>query len=148
MSNGDVWVCEIFEGMHFYTDEENYFFPSMLNSRVPSQAFEMIEVADSMLVVGNISQYINTLTVDIISDVDELAELNIRIYPNPVSDVLNIEGMEIGKHHVRLYDIRGTLVKSINESQISMHNLSPGQYLLEIKDKATGLRKVERVVVE
>ena len=61
----------------------------------------------------------------------------VQIYPNPVSDVLNInfqKTLQQGK--VKIYDMRGNLVirQKINKT-INVSNLPNGFYMLNIEDK-------------
>lgn len=56
-----------------------------------------------------------------------------RIYPNPVSSELRIDGLQ-EKFEVRLFDLMGQLVlESKNQSKINIENLNSGTYILEIK---------------
>lgn len=64
-------------------------------------------------------------------------EKSIQVYPNPFSDVVNINKPELVKS-VRVSDVSGKLVKTINqpESVLRLNDLSQGMYilLLEMKD--------------
>jgi len=55
---------------------------------------------------------------------------NISVYPNPVTDVLNINGEDIEK--IEVYDINGRLVIQSNSISISTNNLNAGIYIVKI----------------
>ncbi|SIQ42228.1 Por secretion system C-terminal sorting domain-containing protein [Chryseobacterium sp. RU37D] len=59
-----------------------------------------------------------------------------KVYPNPVSDVLNIEGKNSIKS-VHIYDANGKLVKTVSENKnktsIKLSELVPGTYTAKIK---------------
>jgi len=62
---------------------------------------------------------------------------NYTLYPNPVTDVLNISVPEQGSYSVKVLNSRGQIVKSItlsNESKFSVSDLSSGVYLIQIND--------------
>ncbi|MBT8266138.1 MAG: T9SS type A sorting domain-containing protein [Bacteroidia bacterium] len=61
---------------------------------------------------------------------NEIIEL--KVYPNPVSNILNINANEIVSH-VELYDINGRLVlETKNSIQLNVSQISEGLYLLKI----------------
>lgn len=65
---------------------------------------------------------------------------NIKIYPNPVSDVLMIESKEkMGK--ISIFDISGKLINVINSDEstsqkINVSNYNTGKYILTIENKS------------
>lgn len=70
---------------------------------------------------------------------DEFELNNVKIYPNPVSDILNIESLDISLEgaNVQLFDVSGRLVREINlhgyseNYQIDMSNLTSGVYVVK-----------------
>ncbi len=54
------------------------------------------------------------------------------VYPNPVSDILNVSTRE-SKVQVLIYDITGKMVKESTEKQIDVSDLKPGLYLVCVK---------------
>lgn len=73
---------------------------------------------------------------------NEFADENlITIYPNPASDILNIEINNTTKEvlNLNIYNIMGSLVKTettaVNNNQINISDLNNGIYLIEIKSK-------------
>ena len=55
---------------------------------------------------------------------------NIAVYPNPVRDILNIEG--IGIEQVQLIDINGRTVLTANAGNLNIGSLATGVYMLRI----------------
>ncbi len=71
-------------------------------------------------------------TYECASAVDNVTALNITIYPNPVTDILNITA-DTDKFTVKIYNVLGKLVNiSTNSNKISVNDLSSGVYTLEI----------------
>ncbi len=64
-----------------------------------------------------------------ITAIDDVNTLNIAIYPNPVSNVLNVEGDDI--QQVEILDLNGRTVLTTNQSgAINISNLASGMYLV------------------
>jgi pimeloyl-ACP methyl ester carboxylesterase len=90
----------------------------------------------------NFTQFCNVLTVQDISD-----QNSIKIYPNPVTDVINIDAPANLKYCTNIYDLNGRLISSSkNKSVIEIHTLSPGLYLIEITDLDSGHKVVEKII--
>lgn len=74
-----------------------------------------------------------------ITKTKDISENKIKIYPNPVSDILNIENVDNQIQSYVLYDFTGSLVsKGDVESQsffIPMYTLPDGLYQLFVRDK-------------
>jgi hypothetical protein len=73
---------------------------------------------------------------------------SIKMYPNPATDVLNIQSATEVLTKVSITDLNGRVVKeaSDNLSQISLGNLAKGIYMVTI-ESATA-KKVEKLIVE
>ena len=71
--------------------------------------------------------------------VEEHTDSKIRIYPNPVSDVIYIEGDTDNGSQVFIYDLAGKMVAitelSPNFTAINISHLPQGLYILKIKGK-------------
>ncbi len=80
--------------------------------------------------------------------IEEEGEMTMRIYPNPVEDILNIQlNSPIGNTLLRLYDINGrnVLVEPVNSAYFSINiaYLVPGVYVLEIvSDQGISRKKI------
>ncbi|MEB3397556.1 leucine-rich repeat domain-containing protein, partial [Flavobacterium psychrophilum] len=60
-------------------------------------------------------------------------ESNLKIYPNPVSEILNIalqEGLQLEK--VNFYNTLGQLIKTTNHSEINVSSFAKGNYFVEV----------------
>ncbi|KQR94642.1 endonuclease I [Chryseobacterium sp. Leaf180] len=95
----------------------------------PSSTFSLTEW-DSYPV--NFCQNAGSLAVENIGNSDS----SLKIYPNPVHDVLNIQAENnLGK--IEILDFSGRVLKSFNEKkvknlQINVSDLSPGDYILKV----------------
>ncbi len=86
--------------------------------------------------------------MDLVSSVYELANSTIDIYPNPVSDDINIVVNGPLEYSASLYDLYGRLLKKAkNDKTISVTSIPQGIYLLEIKDLKTGQKIVKRIII-
>ncbi|MCC6186513.1 MAG: T9SS type A sorting domain-containing protein [Chitinophagaceae bacterium] len=87
--------------------------------------------------------------IDSISlSIKNIAEtVEVKIYPNPASEVLHIQGAGIGSS-IALYDVQGRLVKSdiVNSASLSINiaDVAAGNYILKIRNKegAEGSAKI------
>lgn len=76
----------------------------------------------------------------IIKDMDQLAvndinKTQIRIFPNPSSDFINvISDEEITS--IKIYDIKGSLIKSDKTSKVDISTFSKGNYIISIETKS------------
>jgi hypothetical protein len=60
---------------------------------------------------------------------------DVVLYPNPVSEVLYIKGMDVSA--VNIHSITGQLMKSTyNSKEIDMSDIEPGSYVVTIADKS------------
>ncbi|MCB6069933.1 leucine-rich repeat domain-containing protein, partial [Flavobacterium psychrophilum] len=60
-------------------------------------------------------------------------ESALKIYPNPVSEILNIalqEGLQLEK--VKFYNTLGQLIKTTNHSEINVSSFAKGNYFVEV----------------
>ncbi len=92
------------------------------------------------------SGFTKSFTADIDSELSSQAEL--AIYPNPVSDILNINFPENSQNNlIQVYDISGKLVIEQKESSsnalVNFDGLQKGLYIIKIKtDSESIIRKV------
>lgn len=70
------------------------------------------------------------------SDVNELSDKqSLEIYPNPVSDVINIKNLSCEQTEYSIYNVMGQEVTSgFSQGTISVAGLKEGLYLVQIKD--------------
>ncbi|MCX6296676.1 MAG: T9SS type A sorting domain-containing protein, partial [Bacteroidetes bacterium] len=95
--------------------------------------------------------FVNTTSIN-----DQVKQIeNITVYPNPANNILNITGIETNKPLalVSLYDMQGRIL--INQeimivngnSQLSVSDFSPGNYLLVLRDEALAIMARQSVVI-
>ena len=69
---------------------------------------------------------------------NNLTKSDVKIYPNPVVDILNIES-DVNKNSIKLFDITGKILEShtINDKKLSIivNHLSKGIYIIEIENE-------------
>jgi hypothetical protein len=88
-------------------------------------------------------------TTDLSVGIDDLAELGVRVFPNPVREgMLRVDGLDERITSVQVYDVRGALVAERGNAsgrtwQVRLPS-GPGTYLVVIRTEAQ--RFVERVV--
>jgi len=74
---------------------------------------------------------------------------HLKLYPNPASDILNIESKE-KIDEIRIFNYSGNLIKTItgtgSSDQIIISDLAPGIYLLKIKTNKEQL--IRRVIIQ
>jgi len=187
-----LWLGQLFEGVHYFDDKENYYFFDGDEPGVPSQVFDFFYYQDTVRVIGNIGATTSALSIEyldgdmdgftdyddcddenadinpgateipnngvdedcdgqdfIMSSTYELNKGSISIFPNPVSDYLNISTDFKSDYIVRLFSMDGKLVLSENNSSIiDMRQFWKGAYLVEIYLSSTGEKVVEKIIVK
>jgi hypothetical protein len=79
---------------------------------------------------------------------DVRADDGLSIYPNPVSDLLHIDGLSANSL-IQVFDPEGRLVITTKQDkQINVHDLSPGVYVVYIADQDGNNRRIRRFVKE
>ncbi|XOV93617.1 MAG: T9SS type A sorting domain-containing protein [Bacteroidota bacterium] len=84
------------------------------------------------------------LSEDIITAIRKQSDLQILVYPNPTESHISIQVDTKEKLSYRLFDLTGrTMIEEFNtlpETAISLDNLQPGIYLLEVKNDISILK--------
>ena len=79
--------------------------------------------------------YTNMSFIENCDAIDEAEETMFRIYPNPATDVIHIEGLENGSHQLFVYDMLGKVVASAmvsdNVTDINISHLPEGVYVVK-----------------
>lgn len=70
------------------------------------------------------------------------SDQDIRVYPNPVSDVLFVKTDENEVPLLQLYSLNGVLLKVANDKQMPVSEFEPGTYLLKVKTSKGVVGKV------
>ena len=96
------------------------------------------------------SQYVTEIykyNLDSALSIHELTNSNIRIYPNPSTDFINIDVPANLKYHTNIYDLNGRLIsRSKNKAVIEIQALPLGVYLIEITDLDSDHKVVEKII--
>lgn len=83
---------------------------------------------------GNLTPINSTMTGDVQGPalgIQEVSKSKIQIFPNPVSDFIQISGIKDGQI-MQIYNIDGRLIKSeIFNSKVDVSQLTPGIYVLK-----------------
>ncbi len=81
--------------------------------------------------------------------INEYNNLNIRVYPNPTTDYLNIKISGSTSFNVNIYDLNGKLLKSEkNNTSIKIQELTNGLYVLEIVDFENDNIIIKKIIKE
>ncbi|MGG5210652.1 T9SS type A sorting domain-containing protein [Chryseobacterium sp. MIQD13] len=87
---------------------------------------------------GNLTGTNSTLTGDVHSSslgTSDVTKSKIQIFPNPVSDIIRISGIDNGQT-IHIYNLDGQLVRSeAFDQKIDVSHLSTGVYVLKITTK-------------
>ena len=86
---------------------------------------------------------------DLMTSIHDLGEASIRIYPNPATDIINIDVNGPLDYSVSLYSLDGRILLTANNSStINLNDMSSGIYLLEMIDSKSKQKFFERIIVE
>lgn len=82
------------------------------------------------------------------SGINAIKNIDYKIYPNPTSDILNIESDTQQEWIVSLFDLNGNIYisKKINSqiTQLNMENLAEGVYLISMKNK--NINHIDKII--
>lgn len=69
-------------------------------------------------------------------EVQVISKKSINVYPNPVNDILNINGNDKETYYYQIYDMTGILISQgkFNNNKINISSFRPGIYLIRIND--------------
>lgn len=90
---------------------------------------------------------IDTFSVDRLLGTDQFFASNFAVYPNPASNVLNIDAKNAAIKSIQMTDLNGRTVKTVNTNemtqQVNIADLNAGVYFLKVtSDLGTGTTKV------
>jgi len=102
---------------------------------ITSESFNVPPFSDT-------GKLISFTTNDILLSIIDQDFSVVNLYPNPVKDVLFIEGLEFTS--VEIYDVKSTLVYSGDNQKINLSKLNKGFYLVKInlKDHTYIIKKI------
>jgi hypothetical protein len=88
---------------------------------------------------------------------DKLKQKGVRlinqvvVFPNPTSNVLNIESMFDGRKRLRILNMAGMQVYSTDithHAQLNVSTMTEGIYIVEVIDEFTQEKITERIIVQ
>ena len=98
----------------------------------------------------SVSEYVTEIykfDLNSVLSTHELTNLSISIYPNPATDIINIDVPENLKYDANLYDLNGrVIINTTNKSVIEIQTLPLGTYLIEIKDLDSGQKVIDKII--
>ena len=134
----DAWVhVQIYFGVDALTYEISVDDVLVNQAPVPFQADATLGGINFFSIDANNNYWIdNVLFVNgFIDDIDDFATNNVKVYPNPVKDMLEIRSIE-SVDKISVYDVVGKLVLSNTPTVVSqnmdMSSLPSGIYLIQI----------------
>ncbi len=81
------------------------------------------------------------------ASIDELDLLQIKIYPNPASDVIYVDCGEHAFAKARLHNLQGQLIKSSSRAQMDVSSLKSGFYIISLELEG-GLSTEAKVLIK
>ncbi len=116
----------------FYSNTNTYLFTT---NPISTIAYRLFKVSNNECGTGTILPQ-NTVTLQLITSIEELSEMDINISPNPTTDILKIES-DGRKTELMLLDMMGQTILeksfSISKDELNLQYLPTGQYLLKIQ---------------
>jgi hypothetical protein len=96
------------------------------------------ETSASMIVLlkdGNVEgTYQKLLLAKDITSIDEIGKVAVCVFPNPVSNILNIQGVD-EKASLSVYSLSGQCVLQDEGTEIDVTSLNQGTYILRINNQ-------------
>jgi hypothetical protein len=88
------------------------------------------------------AKLISFTTNDSVLSVEDLAKYEVNLYPNPVKDILTIDGLEFDS--LEIYDTNARLVYQNNTQKVTISHLNKGVYFVKInaKDHTHQIKKI------
>jgi len=93
--------------------------------------------------------YHPSLNVQALSVEESLLDVQIRVYPNPTSEMLYVSHPELNSFYIQISDLNGKLIYSntINkEEPLDISNYSQGMYLVTIENKETNKKNTYKII--
>lgn len=119
---------------------------SFITSLRPVNGQGVIVFQEQKSTDANSVVYAQNLTLSTLSTNEvSLNNSGIKIYPNPVKDILNIDGIKKSEN-ISIYSISGQLVKSekANQGKINVQNLESGVYTLKMEGQSKGFKFIKK----
>lgn len=106
---------------------------------------DYVRIFNQALTQGQVTQIYNNPNL-LSSDNFSSNNLKFNLYPNPASDILNIEFNEAIKS-VEIYSLHGQKVIETNQTEINISNLASGMYIVKVQD-LNGSYATKKLIIE
>ena len=125
---------------HPFDGEEHSFYISMYTNLLEDKFDTCFHIARDFLY--------NHLDIHSTSHVSQYIADNVRIYPNPASDILFVE-LKRGERiaNIALCDMQGRIVEESDTSPVFLGHLPSGVYVMQVKD-SNGRKFIQKVVIK
>ena len=83
--------------------------------------------------------YVNDISGNLYSNQDDLSvfdniQSDIKIYPNPAQDIINISiPPEIKSYHINMYNLQGKKIQSTSNKVLDLKDIAKGVYIIEVE---------------
>ena len=95
------------------------------------EELQLLDKAGAVLATEQIANIRKiTFSLSSTTEVEDVKDDAILVYPNPTQDILYIKGIE--SQPLRVYDLQGRVLQEEHGNQLTVSNLSSGTYLLQI----------------
>lgn len=126
-------------------DDHYYYDPKVVNVDITEFAGQEVQLVFRHYQSEDVF-YISMDDISITQNTLSIADndaVRMQVYPNPTSDVINIEGID-SIERLRIFDLQGKLIKEeLGAHSINLNDLSNGNYLLNIyTDSQVFTRKI------
>ena len=84
---------------------------------------------------------------DLVLSIDVFSNSKINVYPNPASEIININVSDGIKYEVTIFDFQGRkMINTTNQSLIDLRPLPQGVFLLEIQDPLSDRKMTKKII--
>jgi hypothetical protein len=140
LSDGDVYHYNT-EGMVFYVKHEDGFDHQLLFKGLFN--FDKSILTGNYFFWGNEFAFVGTKSLGTKSISFQEVPSTIKVYPNPVGDILTVDSEHSKSIDVEIYDLTGKIVLSqVYDRHIEVTSLNPGTYILVLSD---GYNQIEKL---
>jgi len=129
-----VKLCDLnFRGWEFHEVE--------LTSLAPLTDYQLtgfrIVRKSNWLFSANVEVYVDNMLLydEMISSVSDIADVSIKIYPNPAVNFVRVSGLDTENTVLQLYSINGTILKEVHAIEMNIQDIAVGTYILKIQYK-------------
>lgn len=144
----ELWLGELFEGLHYYDDQNNNFFFDGNIDGQPSQVFDFIYYQDTVRVIGNIGATVTGLTVDISSSITEVSTELLLIYPNPSTNYIKIDVIGLDNYSLLIHSLDGQILyMDYNITEVDLSKFNGGSYFLQLVDEKNRVLASKKIVI-